>query len=70
MQKVNINDLNDDQITQVFREAVHQAIENARQKGLPISQYDTEKMLPYILYPDGHWEYPDTDILEGKGNEK
>lgn len=41
-----------------FREAVRHAKEKSRIIGKPTCEYDMEKRVPYLLYPDGHREYP------------
>ncbi len=41
-----------------FREAVRLAKERARIMKKPTCEYDMEKQAPYLLYPDGHREYP------------
>ena len=47
-----------------FREAVRRAKEKSRIMGKSTCEYDREKNAPYLLYPDGHREYPTLD--EGK----
>ena len=44
-----------------FREAVRRAKEKSRIMGRSTCEYDMEKGLPYLLYPDGHREYPVSD---------
>lgn len=41
-----------------FREAVRLAKERARIMKKPTCEYDLEKKASYLLYPDGHREYP------------
>lgn len=41
-----------------FREAIRLAKEKSRIMGKPTCEYDWEKGKPYLLYPDGHREYP------------
>lgn len=41
-----------------IREAVRLAKERSRRLGLPTCEYDDEKQAPYLLFPDGHREYP------------
>lgn len=41
-----------------FREAVRLAKERTRIMGKPTCEYDLEKDMPYLLYPDGRREYP------------
>lgn len=41
-----------------FKEAVRLAKEKSRIMGKPTCEFDRELMQPYILYPDGHREYP------------
>ncbi len=40
-----------------FREAVRRAKEKSRIMGKSTCEYDEEKKVPYLLYPDGHREY-------------
>lgn len=40
-----------------FREAVRREKEKSRIMGKPTCEYDMEKGVPYLLYPDGHREY-------------
>lgn len=40
-----------------FREAVHLAKEKSRIMGKITCEYDEEKQVAYLLYPDGHREY-------------
>ncbi len=47
-----------------FREAVRRAKEKSRIMGKTTCEYDREKKAPYLLYPDGHREYP--TLNEGK----
>lgn len=55
--KKNLFDLTDDEMTEVFREAVRESIEQSRKAGNPICEYDSQLKKPYILYPDGRREY-------------
>lgn len=47
----------DEEITRKFQAAVQKALEEQISKSLPIALYDKNKLLPYILYPDGRREY-------------
>lgn len=49
------------EIDQRFAEAVRIADEIARSKGEPTCEFDYEKRMAYVLYPDGHREYPTLD---------
>lgn len=44
-----------------FREAIRLAKEKSRIMGKTTCEYDREKGKPYLLYPDGHKEYPTPD---------
>lgn len=44
-----------------FREAVRLAKEKSRIMGKTTCEYDRERGLAYLLYPDGHREYPEPD---------
>lgn len=44
-----------------FAEAVRIADEIAGIKGEPTCEYDYEKGMAYVLYPDGRREYPTLD---------
>ena len=41
-----------------FREGIRRAKEKSRIMGKPTCEYDREKGMAYLLYPDGHREYP------------
>lgn len=41
-----------------FREAIRLAKEKSRIMGKTTCEYDRERGKPYLLYPDGHREYP------------
>lgn len=59
--------LTDEEITEVFREAVRNAIEQAKKAGNPICCWDSELKESYILYPDGRREYAGISESERKG---
>ncbi len=40
-----------------FKEAVKKALDEAKEKGLPIARFDSKKECSYIEYPDGHRVY-------------
>lgn len=44
-----------------FIEAVRLAKEKSRARGKTTCEYDDQKQAPYLLYPDGHREYPTLD---------
>lgn len=44
-----------------FREAVRISKEIAGIRKQPTCEYDMEKEMAYLLYPDGHREYPTID---------
>ncbi len=44
-----------------FQEAVRISKEIARIKKQPTCEYDREKNMSYLLYPDGHRVYPTID---------
>lgn len=47
-----------------FREAIRLAKEKSRIMGKTTCEYDREKGKPYLLYPDGHKEYPTLDLTK------
>ena len=49
--------ISDEELTQRFKEAIRIDKEVCRIKGLPTAEFDREKRMPYILYPDGKKEY-------------
>ena len=51
--KKDISKLNDEEITELFQDAVQTAIEKAKQDGKPICGYDDILHKSYILYSDG-----------------
>ena len=51
-------DMTEDEVMFRFQEAVRIAKEVAKIKGNPTCEYDDEKKMAYLLYPDGHREYP------------
>ena len=55
--KKDISLLSDDEITDVFKEAVYNAVKRAKDNGQPICCYDKEQKKSYILYPNGEREY-------------
>ena len=55
--KKDLSLLSDDEITEVFRDAVKNAIERNQKAGNPVCGFDTVLKKSYILYPDGTKEY-------------
>jgi hypothetical protein len=53
--------ITEDELDFRFKEAVRIEKEIYRIKKHPTSEYDDEKGLSYILYPDGRREYPTID---------
>ncbi len=51
-------DMTEDEVMFRFREAVRISKEISRIKKQPTCEYDAEKGLAYLLYPDGRKEYP------------
>lgn len=50
--------ITEEEVDHRFREAVRLAKERQRIMGKPTCEFDREKNAPYLLYPDGHREYP------------
>lgn len=50
-------ELTDDEITEVFRDSVRDAIERNKEAGNPVCGFDLVLKKSYILYPDGTREY-------------
>lgn len=50
-------DMTEDEVMFRFNEAVRIAKEVAQIKGEPTCEFDMEKRMAYLLYPDGHREY-------------
>ncbi len=55
--KKDLSKLTDEEITEVFQDAVKAAVEKSKKAGNPVCGYDTERRKSYILYPDGRKEY-------------
>lgn len=55
--KKDLSVLTDDEITEVFQDAVKNAIERNKKAGNPICGFDSILKKSYILYPDGRKEY-------------
>ena len=51
--KKDISKLTDEEITEVFVDAVRNAIERNRKAGKPVCGFDSVLKKSYILYPDG-----------------
>lgn len=49
--------LNPEEVTELFKKAVKQAIETKKQKGLPIAGYDIQSNRAYLENADGSREY-------------
>lgn len=49
--------ISDDELTELFKEAIRIDNEIKRIKGAPIAGYDEEKQLAYLEYPDGRRTY-------------
>ena len=49
--------ISDDELTELFKEAVRIDNEIKKVKGIPIAGYDKEKKLAYLEYPDGRRKY-------------
>ena len=49
--------ISDDEMTNLFTQAVKIEIEISKIKGTPITRYDAEKKAVFLEYPDGHIEY-------------
>ncbi|MBO4729003.1 MAG: hypothetical protein J5631_11325 [Spirochaetaceae bacterium] len=49
--------ISDDEMTNLFKQAVRIETEISRIKGTPIARYDVEKKAVYLEFPDGHIEY-------------
>ena len=47
----------DDELTEIFCEAVRNEISRYRSLGLPIARYDRRMEKAYLEYPDGHRVY-------------
>ena len=58
--------MTEDEVMFRFNEAVRIAKEISHIKKLPTCEYDAEKRMAYVLYPDGRKEYP---TLDGENNE-
>lgn len=59
-------DMTEDEVMFRFNEAVRIAKEISRIKKNPTCEYDEEKKMAYLLYPDGRKEYP---TIDGEVNE-
>ena len=60
--------ISEDEVMHRFREAVRISKEISRIKGKPTCEYDAEKGMAYMLYPDGHREYhtfDDDEVTNG-----
>lgn len=57
-------DMTEDEVMFRFQEAVRIAKEVAKIKGNPTCEYDDEKKMAYLLYPDGHREYHTIEGIE------
>ena len=51
-------DMTEDEVMFRFNEAVRIAKEISHIKKLPTCEYDAEKRMAYVLYPDGRKVYP------------
>ena len=49
--------ISDEEMTNLFTQAVRIETEISRIKGTPITRYDAEKKEVFFEYPDGHIEY-------------
>ena len=49
--------ISDDEMTNLFTQAVKIETEISRIKGTPITRYDVERKIVFFEYPDGHIEY-------------
>jgi hypothetical protein len=49
--------IEDDKMTERFRQAVKTEIEELKAKGIPIAMYDAETRQAYLEYSDGRREY-------------
>ena len=61
-------DISEEEVMNRFREGVRISKEVARIKGEPTCEYDEEKGMAYLLYPDGHREYhtfDDEEVING-----
>lgn len=53
--------VSDEELEYRFNEAIRLAKEKSRIMGKTTCEYDDDKDKPYLLYPDGHKEYPTLD---------
>ena len=52
-----VGELNADEVSRIFTNAVHQDIEKKQKMGLPVARYDTELKKAYLENADGTREY-------------